>query len=171
MDCSLTGSSVHGIFQARILEWVAISFSRRSSRARDWSRVSRIIGRCFTVWATREVQVSSPKIYPLLPLVSCSFAPSLGVLDISWWFDFQKVAARANGRIVLKSKAVWVTHPPGFSARQESVSQWVSESSRVAAAWAESPVPCPQITAQIMHSHQEGRFDWERRPRQVEEAA
>ena len=35
MDCSLPGSSVHGIFQARILEWVAISFSRRSSQPRD----------------------------------------------------------------------------------------------------------------------------------------
>ena len=37
-----------------ILEWVAISFSRRSSRPRDWTRVSRIVGRRFTVWATRE---------------------------------------------------------------------------------------------------------------------
>ena len=44
-----------GIFQARILEWVAISFSRRSSRPRDWTQVSRIIGWRFTVWATREV--------------------------------------------------------------------------------------------------------------------
>ena len=35
MDCSLPGSSVYGIFQARILEWVAISFSRRSSQPRD----------------------------------------------------------------------------------------------------------------------------------------
>ena len=55
MDCSLPGSSVHGIFQARILEWVAISFSRKSSRPRDWTQVSHIVGRCFTVWATREV--------------------------------------------------------------------------------------------------------------------
>ena len=55
MDCSLPGSSVHGIFQARILEWVAISFSRRSSWPRDWTWVSHIVGRCFTVWATREV--------------------------------------------------------------------------------------------------------------------
>ena len=55
MDCSLPGSSVHGVFQARVLECVAIAFSRRSSRPRDWTRVSRIIGRCFTVWATREV--------------------------------------------------------------------------------------------------------------------
>ena len=49
MDCSLPGSSVHGIFQARILEWVAISFSRRSSRPRDWTRISRIVGRRVTV--------------------------------------------------------------------------------------------------------------------------
>ena len=45
MDCSPPGCSVHGIFQARILEWVAISFSRRSSQPRDWTRVSRIVGR------------------------------------------------------------------------------------------------------------------------------
>ena len=50
MDCSLQGSSVRGIFQARVLEWVAISFSRGSSRPRD-----RIAGRHFTIWATREV--------------------------------------------------------------------------------------------------------------------
>ena len=54
MDCSLPGSSIHGIFQARILEWVAISFFRRSSQPRDGTRVSRIVGRRFTVWATRE---------------------------------------------------------------------------------------------------------------------
>ena len=42
------GSSVHGILQARILEWVAVSSSRGSSRPRDWTRVSRIAGRFFT---------------------------------------------------------------------------------------------------------------------------
>ena len=47
MDCSLPGSSLHGIPQARTLEWVAISFSRGSSRPRDRTRVSRIAGRCF----------------------------------------------------------------------------------------------------------------------------
>ena len=54
MDCSLPGSSVHGILQARILEWVAISFSRGSSWSRDRTQVSHIAGRFFTVWATRE---------------------------------------------------------------------------------------------------------------------
>ena len=53
MDCNVQDSSVHGIFQARVLEWVAISFSRGSSRPRDRTWVSRIAGRCFTIWATR----------------------------------------------------------------------------------------------------------------------
>ena len=52
---SLPGSSVHGIFQARVLEWVAVSFSRRSSRPRNWTPVSLIVGRCFTTSATSEV--------------------------------------------------------------------------------------------------------------------
>ena len=55
MGCSLPGFSVHGIFQARILEWVTISFSRRSSWPRDWTRVAHIVGRCFTIWDTREL--------------------------------------------------------------------------------------------------------------------
>ena len=53
MDCSLPGSSVHGIFQARILEWVAISFSRGSLRPMDRAQVSLIAGRLLTVRATR----------------------------------------------------------------------------------------------------------------------
>ena len=48
MDCSPPGSTVHGILQARILEWVAISFSRGSSRPRDQTQVSHIAGSLFT---------------------------------------------------------------------------------------------------------------------------
>ena len=54
MDGSLPGSTIHGIFQARILEWAAISFSRGSSQPRGWTRVSCIADRRFTIWATRE---------------------------------------------------------------------------------------------------------------------
>ena len=54
MDCSLSGSSVHGIFQARILEWVAIPFSRGSSWPRDQTQVCCNAGKFFTNWATRE---------------------------------------------------------------------------------------------------------------------
>ena len=54
VDCNLLGFSVHGILQARILEWVAISFSTGSSWPRDQTQVSRIRGRRFYLWATRE---------------------------------------------------------------------------------------------------------------------
>ena len=66
MDCSPPGSSVHGILQARILEWVAMPFSRRSSRPRDQTRVSCVsctASRLFTTsftWEARE-QGSSQK--------------------------------------------------------------------------------------------------------------
>ena len=54
MDSSLPGLSLHGIFQATMLEWIAISFPRGSSWPRDWTWLSRIAGRLFTVWATGE---------------------------------------------------------------------------------------------------------------------
>ena len=58
MDCSPRGSSVHGILQARILEWKAIPFlSRISSQPMDQTHVSFTTSRFFTVWATREAHV------------------------------------------------------------------------------------------------------------------
>ena len=55
MDCSLPGSSVHGISQAEILEWVAISFSRGSSQPRDWTLISWIPDRFFTTEPTGNI--------------------------------------------------------------------------------------------------------------------
>ena len=49
MDYSLLGSSIHGILQTRILEWVAIPFSRGSSQPQDQTQVSCIAGRFFTI--------------------------------------------------------------------------------------------------------------------------
>ena len=54
MDCSPTVSSVHEILHAKVLEWVAISFSRGSSQPKDWAQVSCIAGRFFTNWINRE---------------------------------------------------------------------------------------------------------------------
>ena len=59
MDSSLPGSSVHGILQVKILEWVAISSSRASSQPRDWTEVSHIADRFFIIWASRGAQCSS----------------------------------------------------------------------------------------------------------------
>ena len=78
MDCSLPGSSVHGILQVRILEWVAISFSRGSSQPRNWTRVSCITGKFFTTWATQEApwDLPNPGIKPRFPILQ---ADSLSV--------------------------------------------------------------------------------------------
>ena len=59
--CDPMDYTVHGILQARILEWVAFSFSKGSSQPRDWIRVSCIAGRFFNVYAIRE----APKPYPM----------------------------------------------------------------------------------------------------------
>ena len=57
MDCTLPVSSVCGILQARILEWIDIPFYRASSWPRDWTGISCIADRFFTNWTTREALV------------------------------------------------------------------------------------------------------------------
>ena len=65
-DCSPAGPSVHGISQARILEWVAIPFSRGSSQPRDWIQVSCIAGGFLTIWATREARNDQEGLWILI---------------------------------------------------------------------------------------------------------
>ena len=99
MDCSPFGSSVHGIFPARIQEWVAISSSRRSSQPRDWTRVSGVscIGAWILChWATCEAWCSSPLTVVLSRLIGTPFVLIFGLwhggswhrapnpLEISW---------------------------------------------------------------------------------------
>ena len=60
-DYSPPGSSVHGILQARILEWVAMPSSRGSSQHRDQTQVSHTAGGFFPIWATREAQDYNPQ--------------------------------------------------------------------------------------------------------------
>ena len=81
MDCNLPVFFIHRIFQARILEWVTISFSRRSSWPRDWTQVSHIVGRHFTVWATREV-----KYWRMFPL--CLISGKIFFLNHKWALNF-----------------------------------------------------------------------------------
>ena len=70
MDCNPPGSSVHEIFQARILEWVAISFSRGSSQPRDRTRVSCIAGRFFTTEPQGKPILGKPLHY-LIVAIQC----------------------------------------------------------------------------------------------------
>ena len=70
MDCSLPGFSVRGILQARLLEWIAIPFSRGSSQPRDWTLVFCTAGRFFTIWATGK---SSYQGY--INNITCNWSP------------------------------------------------------------------------------------------------
>ena len=74
--------TVHGILQARILEWVAFPFSRGSYQPRDQSQVSCIAGGFFTSWAKREAPRRDMGLNDFLPECSlgflCKFAPCLG---------------------------------------------------------------------------------------------
>ena len=87
MECSLPGFSIHEIFQERIREWIAISFSRRSSRPKDWTWVSLIVGRRFTVWVTREVLIHQSPPLNVTSLAEASleeFIVFLCVLTAPW---------------------------------------------------------------------------------------
>ena len=91
MDCSLPGSSVHGILQARTLEWVAISFSRGSSQPRDRTQVSCVAGRFFTNWAMEySVQFScsvvSDSVTPWIAARQASLSITISNSHpSSWW--------------------------------------------------------------------------------------
>ena len=91
MVCSPPGSSVLGISQARKLEWVAISFSRRSSWSRDWASISCISRWILYHWATSSVQLLSCIWLFVTPWHSAQQAalPTLGACSnsclYSWW--------------------------------------------------------------------------------------
>ena len=98
MDCSLPSSSVHGILQAGILEWVAIPFARGSSQARDWTHVSCIAGRFFTDWATREAPMEYYSAIKKNEIMPCA----------ATWMGLKSVIMSKKGRQRWKT-TVW--HP------------------------------------------------------------
>ena len=124
MDCSPPGSSVHAIFQARILEWVAISFSRGSSQPRDRTRVSCTAGRFFTNWATREKE-RKVKLLSLVQLfatpwtVAYKAPPSMGFSRQEYWsgLPFPSPGDLPDPGIELESPALQAhalpSEPPG----------------------------------------------------------
>ena len=80
--CNTMDYTVHGILQARILEWVAFPFSRGSSQPRDWAQVSSIAGRFFTSWTTMEAHSEVNKyrnytysFYIIFSLLTTTYLP------------------------------------------------------------------------------------------------
>ena len=133
MDCSLPGSSVHGVFQEIILEWVAISFSRGSSLPRDGNRVSCIIGRRFTVWAKRtSVQFSS--VAQSCP-TSCNpmNRSTLGLPIHHQLPEFTQTHVHRVGDAIQPSHPLSSPSPPAPNPSQhQGLFQWVNSSHQVA---------------------------------------
>ena len=135
IDCSPSGSSVHGIFQAIILEWIAISFSRRSSQPRARTRVSHVVDRRFTIWATRQVwdsNISSKKTLMFMWYVNCNSSRSgTQEASINSWYDGTAVknlsaCARDSwdmGSIpgFRRSPGVWNGNPLQYSCLENSM--------------------------------------------------
>ena len=90
--CGSPGSSVHGISQAKILEWIAIPFSRGSSWSMDWTQVSPIAGRFFTIWATRETPGVGVTLYQIL------------LLHVLRWYSFFGLGLLIGWIILMKLK-------------------------------------------------------------------
>ena len=123
MHYSLPSSSVHGILQARILEWVAILISRGSSWPRDWTRVPFIAGRFFTIWATKRL--------------------CLDLETWSWWICLQG----SNGDADVESRLVGAAGEGGGGAHWEN-SLETCQSARhnlLCDAGDSDPVPCDNL--------------------------
>ena len=111
-EFSLPGSSVHGILQARILEWVAISFSSVTSLSRDWTPVSCTAGRFFTIWVPEEGK--SPNCYLcvfcLIGVGSGSWSPFTGGKGGMWEETLMSpLLAKVEQNHALVMQGLWTT--------------------------------------------------------------
>ena len=118
MGCSLPSSSVHGIFQARILEWVAISFSRGSSQPRDQTPVSCIAGGVFIIWATRETPLSNQYHWNSVLLEIPAFKKMWAWLQQSFW-DYLPLVFSIRGSSLLSSDPSLNSERPVWKSRSK----------------------------------------------------
>ena len=118
MNYSLPGSSVHGLLQTKILEWVAIPFSRGSSRPKDWTWVSCITDRFFTIWATRK-SFSCVRLFVTPWTIACQAPLSMDFSRQECWSvkPFSSPAFLPNPGNESRSSALQVdslpSEPPG----------------------------------------------------------
>ena len=122
--CDPMDYTVHGILQARILEWVAFPFSRGSSQPRDRTQVSRIAGRFFTSWATREAQ----EYLEVNTVTIWDHPPGVGVECILTWQDECVCVLNRFSRVWLFVAPWTVAHqaPRSMEILQARILEWVA---------------------------------------------
>ena len=136
MDSSPPGSSVHGILQARILEWVAIPFFRKSSQPSDLTQAFCTAGRFFTIWATREalssVQFSS--VAQLCPTLCDPMNCSTPGIPVHHQLpEFIQIHVHQVSDAIQPSHPLSSPSPPALNPSQnQSLFQWVNSSHEVA---------------------------------------
>ena len=157
MDCRLPGSSVHGILQARILEWVAVSSSRRSSRPRDQTCVSCTDRWLLYYWTTRDF----PHVWSIvINSITHPYVPLPGLTNIMWLFPLRSSLMLCAHLFCILPWGSHAPHPPfnmisvaaarpqvpcvGHSqGRPEALPQdaewWLTSCPRA------SPLPCPPL--------------------------
>ena len=135
MECSPLGSSVCGILQAKMLAWVAIPFSRGSSPPRDWTHISYIAHRFFTIWATREapyLQFSSvaqlcPTLWDPMNRSTPGFPVHHQLLEFT-----QTHVHRVSDAIQPSHPLLSPSPPAPNPSQHQSLFQWVNSSHEVA---------------------------------------
>ena len=116
-----------GFFQARVLEWVAISFSRGSSWPRDWALVSCIACRCFTLWPTSSVAQSCPTLCDPTDYSTPGFPVHRQLPELT------QTHVHHIGDAIQPSHPLLSPSPPAFNLLQhQGLFQWVSSSHQVA---------------------------------------
>ena len=131
MDCSQPGSSIHRIFQVRVLEWVAISFSRGSSQPRDRTQVSCIAGRRFNLWATRNcLTTKSIKWYLSLTLSTLVNYTQIKNINVNHESSTYKIFVQGKGPYYTWQKSqTQCIHVAKFTCQLgwAIVSRWVGQ--------------------------------------------
>ena len=147
MDSSLPGSAILGIFQARILEWAAISFSRGSSQPRDRTRVSCIADRRFTVWATMLSRFSPVWLCATPQTTAHHALPFLGSSRQEYWSGLpfpspMHESEKWKWKVKVKSlSCVWLLATPWTAAYQAPLSMGFDRKEY----WSGLPLPSPAM--------------------------
>ena len=139
--CNSMDYTVHGILQARILEWVANPFSRGSSQPRDWTQVSHIAGGFFTSWTTREALEKILKIQVIrllfncqLQTYCCTYSQFVFVFLLSFPFlSFQETSSKPYSDQLDSLQPLWwwqcsvtLCDPMDGRACQARILEWVA---------------------------------------------